>query len=114
MSIIAVNARQIFDSRGNPTVECDVTTTDGMFRAAVPSGASTGVYEALELRDGVKADYHGKGVKTAVENIKTIIGCTARRLPSHGHRVAASPSLVPCASQPCAHRHGLHQAVSDR
>ncbi|KAL1499499.1 hypothetical protein AB1Y20_011702 [Prymnesium parvum] len=74
MSIIAVNARQIFDSRGNPTVECDVTTTDGMFRAAVPSGASTGVYEALELRDGVKADYHGKGVKTAVENIKTIIG----------------------------------------
>ena len=65
---------QIFDSRGNPTVECDITTTDGMFRAAVPSGASTGVYEALELRDGVKADYHGKGVKTAVENIKTVIG----------------------------------------
>jgi len=72
--ITAVHARQIFDSRGNPTVECDITTTDGMFRAAVPSGASTGVYEALELRDGVKADYHGKGVKTAVENIKTIIG----------------------------------------
>eukprot|EP00966_Prymnesium_polylepis_P207738 4812023-Prymnesium_polylepis.1 len=43
--ITAVHARQIFDSRGNPTVECDITTTDGMFRAAVPSGASTGVYE---------------------------------------------------------------------
>ena len=46
---------QIFDSRGNPTVECDMTTTDGLFRAAVPSGASTGIYEALELRDGDKA-----------------------------------------------------------
>lgn len=43
--IVSITARQIFDSRGNPTVECDVTTTDGMFRAAVPSGASTGVYE---------------------------------------------------------------------
>lgn len=72
--IVSVNARQIFDSRGNPTVECDITTSDGLFRAAVPSGASTGVYEALELRDGVKADYMGKGVKQAVENVKTIIG----------------------------------------
>jgi len=71
--IVAVHGRQIFDSRGNPTVECDVTTTDGLFRAAVPSGASTGVYEALELRDGVKADYMGKGVLKAVENIKTLI-----------------------------------------
>jgi len=72
--ITSIHARQIFDSRGNPTVECDILTTDGMFRAAVPSGASTGVYEALELRDAVKEDYMGKGVKTAVENIKTIIG----------------------------------------
>jgi len=54
-------------------VECDVTTAHGTFRAAVPSGASTGVYEALELRDGVKADYMGKGVFKAVENIKTAI-----------------------------------------
>jgi len=73
MPITAVTARQIFDSRGNPTVECDVTTENGVFRAAVPSGASTGVYEALELRDGVKADYMGKGVLTAVKNVKDII-----------------------------------------
>ena len=53
--ILSVTGRQIFDSRGNPTVECDMTTTDGLFRAAVPSGASTGIYEALELRDGDKA-----------------------------------------------------------
>jgi enolase len=49
-----VHARQIFDSRGNPTVECEVTTSNGVFRAAVPSGASTGVHEAVELRDGDK------------------------------------------------------------
>jgi len=71
--ITAVHARQIFDSRGNPTVECDMTTTDGLFRAAVPSGASTGIYEALELRDGVKSDYMGKGCSKAVQNIKDII-----------------------------------------
>ncbi len=53
-SITAVKARQIFDSRGNPTVECDVTTHKGTFRAAVPSGASTGIHEAVELRDGDK------------------------------------------------------------
>ncbi|CAG0883822.1 unnamed protein product [Cyprideis torosa] len=69
MPIKSVKARQIFDSRGNPTVEVDVVTEKGLFRAAVPSGASTGIYEALELRDNVKAEYHGKGVKTAIKNI---------------------------------------------
>jgi hypothetical protein len=59
-AISKVLARQIFDSRGNPTVEVDVTTELGVFRAAVPSGASTGIYEALELRDGGAA-YMGKG-----------------------------------------------------
>lgn len=73
-TVTAVKARQIFDSRGNPTVEVDVTTEDGMFRAAVPSGASTGAYEALELRDQVKEDYVGKGVSKAVDNVNTIIG----------------------------------------
>eukprot|EP01029_Cantina_marsupialis_P011257 TRINITY_DN2516_c0_g1_i1.p1 TRINITY_DN2516_c0_g1~~TRINITY_DN2516_c0_g1_i1.p1 ORF type:complete len:444 (+),score=149.01 TRINITY_DN2516_c0_g1_i1:45-1376(+) len=73
MSVISLHARQIFDSRGNPTVEVDLVTEDGLFRAAVPSGASTGIYEALELRDGVKADYMGKGVMKAVENVNTII-----------------------------------------
>lgn len=73
MSIKAVHARQIFDSRGNPTVEVDLTTENGVFRAAVPSGASTGIYEALELRDNVKTEYLGKGVKKAVANINDII-----------------------------------------
>jgi hypothetical protein len=73
MPITKIHARQIFDSRGNPTVEVDVTTELGLFRAAVPSGASTGVHEALELRDGVKAEYLGKGVKQAVKNVNEII-----------------------------------------
>lgn len=68
--IIEVYAREILDSRGNPTVEAEVTTASGeMGLAAVPSGASTGSREALELRDGDKGRYLGKGVKTAVDNI---------------------------------------------
>ncbi|KAJ3369743.1 hypothetical protein GGF31_005048 [Allomyces arbusculus] len=74
MAIKKVHARQIFDSRGNPTVEVDLVTDKGLFRAAVPSGASTGVHEALELRDGVKSEYMGKGVSKAVENVNNIIG----------------------------------------
>ena len=71
--IISVHARQIFDSRGNPTVEVDVTTENGILgRAAVPSGASTGEHEAVELRDGGK-DYMGKGVLNAVKNVNQII-----------------------------------------
>ncbi|HZN35232.1 MAG TPA: phosphopyruvate hydratase, partial [Pirellulaceae bacterium] len=75
MSLIAsVHARQILDSRGNPTVEVEVTLSDGSFgRAAVPSGASTGMHEAWELRDGDKAVYMGKGVTKAVHNANTII-----------------------------------------
>ncbi|HHC78702.1 MAG TPA: phosphopyruvate hydratase, partial [Flavobacteriia bacterium] len=74
MSIIVnIHARQIFDSRGNPTVEVDVITENGILgRAAVPSGASTGEHEAVELRDGGK-DYLGKGVLKAVANVNTII-----------------------------------------
>lgn len=71
--IATVHARQIMDSRGNPTIECDITLSDGAFgRAAVPSGASTGSFEALELRDGGDA-YMGKGVMTAVKNVNEII-----------------------------------------
>jgi enolase len=73
MPILSIKARQIFDSRGNPTVEVDLTTDKGLFRAAVPSGASTGIYEALELRDNDKANYHGKGVQKAVDNINKTI-----------------------------------------
>jgi len=69
MSVTRVFARSIFDSRGNPTVEVDLYTSKGLFRAAVPSGASTGVHEALEMRDGDKAKYHGKSVFNAVSNV---------------------------------------------
>uniref|UniRef100_A0A671THD2 phosphopyruvate hydratase n=1 Tax=Sparus aurata TaxID=8175 RepID=A0A671THD2_SPAAU len=63
MSIVSIVAREILDSRGNPTVEVDLRTEKGLFRAAVPSGASTGIYEALELRDGDKSRYKGKGTE---------------------------------------------------
>ncbi|XDD55792.1 phosphopyruvate hydratase [Leptospira sp. WS4.C2] len=82
-SIRSVKAREIMDSRGNPTVEVDVTLEDGSFgRAAVPSGASTGEHEAVELRDGDKKRYSGKGVLKAVENVnskisKSILGLSA-------------------------------------
>ncbi|TAL63477.1 MAG: phosphopyruvate hydratase [Bacteroidetes bacterium] len=69
-----ITARQILDSRGNPTVEVDVITDTGFFgRAAVPSGASTGSHEAIELRDGEKNYYMGKGVQKAVNNVNTVI-----------------------------------------
>jgi len=72
--IVDVHAREILDSRGNPTLECEVTVASGsMGRAAVPSGASTGEHEAHELRDGDKARYGGKGVRTAVENVRSKI-----------------------------------------
>ena len=75
MSYIAdIHARQILDSRGNPTVEVDVITEDGhLGRAAVPSGASTGIHEAVELRDGDKSVYLGRGVLKAVDNVNDII-----------------------------------------
>ena len=76
-AIIDIHARQILDSRGNPTVEVDVLLDDGSFgRAAVPSGASTGAHEAVELRDGDKAFYLGKGVTKAIEAVNTEIADT--------------------------------------
>ncbi|KAF0028828.1 hypothetical protein F2P81_017933 [Scophthalmus maximus] len=69
MSITKIHAREILDSRGNPTVEVDLWTAKGLFRAAVPSGASTGVHEALELRDGDKSRYLGKGTMKAVDHV---------------------------------------------
>ena len=73
-AIIDIHAREILDSRGNPTVEVDVLLDDGSFgRAAVPSGASTGAHEAVELRDGDKARYLGKGVRNAVKAVNTEI-----------------------------------------
>ena len=72
--ITDVYAREVLDSRGNPTVEVEVLTESGAFgRALVPSGASTGEHEAVELRDGDKSRYSGKGVTKAVENVNEII-----------------------------------------
>ena len=85
MEIVDVTAREILDSRGNPTVEVDVELLDGAVgRAAVPSGASTGAHEAVELRDGDPARYGGRGVRRAIEHISgelrgAVIGCDAER-----------------------------------
>src|SRR5919205_1328597 len=74
MEIVKVVGREILDSRGNPTVEADVHLADGSVgRAAVPSGASTGEHEAVELRDGDKNRYGGKGVLKAVKNVNDVI-----------------------------------------
>lgn len=74
LEIEKVIGRQIIDSRGNPTVEAEVTLADGTVgRGAAPSGASTGVFEALELRDGDKAKFGGKGVTKAVANVNELI-----------------------------------------
>src|SRR5438876_4600670 len=74
--ITAILAREILDSRGNPTVEVEVQTTSGRGRAAVPSGASTGEHEAIELRDGDKKRFGGKGVTKAVDNVNRTLGPT--------------------------------------
>ena len=87
MSQIAnVHAREILDSRGNPTIEVEVTTASGYFgRAAVPSGASTGENEALELRDGDKTRYLGKGVLKAVHNVNNVIAEEVRGYRTGSH-----------------------------
>ena len=89
MQIIRITGREILDSRGNPTVEAEVFLSDGtMGRAAVPSGASTGEHEAVELRDNDTARYLGKGTLTAVENIETSIA------PALGGMFADSQSEI--------------------
>ena len=87
VEIEEIFAREILDSRGNPTLEVDVTLSDGAFgRAAVPSGASTGAHEAVELRDGDKARYLGKGVQNAVLNVNTEIADTLYGLDAENQR----------------------------
>jgi len=71
--ITKIKAREILDSRGNPTVEVDIVTENGIFRAMTPSGASAGQHEALELRDNDKSRYFGKGTLNAVENVNKLI-----------------------------------------
>ncbi len=106
-------AREILDSRGNPTVEVEVTLDDGTVgRAAVPSGASTGIYEACELRDGDKSRYLGKGVSKAVENVNTeiaeaMLGLNALDQPydrQAAHRARRHPEQDPPRRQRHARR----------
>ncbi|KPP59516.1 beta-enolase-like, partial [Scleropages formosus] len=91
MSITKIHAREILDSRGNPTVEVDLYTAKGLFRAAVPSGASTGVHEALELRDGDKARFLGKGTLKAMEHVNKDI---APKLIEKGSESSSFLSLL--------------------
>ena len=86
--IVSISAREILDSRGNPTVEADVTLSGGAIgRAAVPSGASTGEHEAVELRDGDKAHYMGKGVLNAVENVESILAPELKGMDASNQRL---------------------------
>jgi enolase len=90
-TIIDVKGREILDSRGNPTVEVEVYVEGGFVgRAAVPSGASTGIHEAVELRDGDKKRYLGKGVLKAVENVNTVIRKSLKGMPVTGQQVIDS------------------------
>ncbi|MEW5994371.1 MAG: phosphopyruvate hydratase, partial [Candidatus Zixiibacteriota bacterium] len=73
MKVKSIKAREVLDSRGNPTVEVDLTTDDGLFRSMVPSGASAGQHEALELRDGDNSRFLGKGTLKAVGNVNNLI-----------------------------------------
>ena len=85
--IIGIRGRQILDSRGNPTVEVEVFTDQGaMGRASVPSGASTGVHEACELRDGDKSQYMGKSVMQAVNNVNNVLNEELRGMYVSEHR----------------------------
>jgi len=87
VEIETIFAREILDSRGNPTLEVDISLSDGAFgRAAVPSGASTGAHEAVELRDGDKARYLGKGVMKAVSHVNTEIADTLYGLNAENQR----------------------------
>ena len=98
IEIVDVVGREILDSRGNPTVEVEVYLEDGtMGRAAVPSGASTGIYEACELRDGDKGRYNGKGVENAVKN-SVVDGSKPVRIGTRN--VAPNMATTCCAPMP--------------
>ena len=94
-TIISVHAREILDSRGNPTVEADVTLASGASgRAAVPSGASTGEHEAVELRDGDQQRYGGKGVLEAVKNVNEVIGPAPRGATTATDQIAVDYAML--------------------
>src|SRR5436853_7661790 len=104
--ITGIHARQVIDSRGNPTVEADVMLDGGALgRAAVPSGASTGEHEALELRDGDKSKYLGKGVLKAVANANNEIAKSIPGLAAADQR-ALDHKMISLAGTPTKSRHG--------
>ena len=113
MQIVEIHAREILDSRGNPTIEVEVRTVSGAFgRAAVPSGASTGEHEALELRDGDKGRYLGKGVLNAVKNVNEVIartGCTQIHASAGSRRIDPS-----CQGNPEIHFGGALYPPEDQ
>jgi enolase len=92
-AITGVHGREIIDSRGNPTVEVDITTAAGTFTASVPSGASTGIYEAHELRDGGRR-YMGKGVLGAVKNVNTVLADAVMGMDSADQRAIDNVMLA--------------------
>jgi len=92
-AITGVRGREIIDSRGNPTVEVDITTAQGTFTASVPSGASTGAYEAVELRDG-GSRYMGKGVTGAVNNVNTVLAEAVKGLDVADQRAVDDAMLA--------------------
>ena len=105
LEIEKVIGREILDSRGNPTVEAEVYLADGTIgRGTAPSGASTGEFEALELRDGDQARYGGKGVTKAVENINTIINETLTGLDA-SDIYAVDRAMIKAECDPC----GIHR-----
>uniref|UniRef100_A0A667XRR0 phosphopyruvate hydratase n=1 Tax=Myripristis murdjan TaxID=586833 RepID=A0A667XRR0_9TELE len=122
MSIVSVVAREILDSRGNPTVEVDLRTEKGLFRAAVPSGASTGIYEALELRDGDKSRFKGKGVLKAVGHINDTLGpaliaSVSHRIPNavsqFGANAILGVSLAACKAGAAEKDVPLYRHIAD-
>ena len=105
-AITHVHARQLLDSRGNPTLEVDVRLASGAFgRAAVPSGASTGEHEAVELRDGDPTAYLGKGVLKAVANVNTEIAGAIRGLDADDQR-ALDDTMIALDGTPTKSRLG--------
>jgi enolase len=110
--ITRVRARQVIDSRGNPTVEADVYLESGVFgRAAVPSGASTGEHEALELRDGDKSKYLGKGVLKAVQNANTEIAKAVAGLDAADQR-ALDHKMITLDGTPTKSRLGANAILA--
>ena len=109
--ISAVHAREILDSRGNPTLEVDVTLAGGAFgRAAVPSGASTGVHEALELRDGDVSRYGGKGVLKAVGHVNEEIAAAVTGLDADD-QAALDRALIELDGTPAKSRLGANSLL---